>query len=148
MKSLVIASALVLALGTASAADVSVGGVYDYTLNKAGVRVTASAGKLGPITPTVSYTRVDEAYNRFALGGELPITNLGPVKVAATAAGVYQDTLVPGIGSGYGLTAGLKATYDVTKNVAVTAGVERFVGQDRISAFDGTVASVGVAYRF
>ena len=148
MKSLVIASVLALALGTASAADVSVGGVYDYNLNKGGVRVTASGAKLGAITPTLSYTRVEDGYNRFALGGELGLGAVGPVKVAATAAGVYQDTLVPGIGAGYGLTAGLKATYDITKNVALTAGVERFVGQDRISAFDGTVASVGVAYRF
>lgn len=148
MKSLVIASVLALTVGTASAADVSVGGVYDYTLNKGGVRVTASVGKLGPLTPTVSFTRVDEVYNRFALGGELGLANVGPVKIAATAAGVYQDTRLVGADSGYGLTAGLKATYSLTKNVDVVAGVERFVGQNRISAFNGNVASVGVAYRF
>lgn len=146
MKSFVIATALALTVGIASAAEVSVGGVYDHNVEKSGIRVTASAGKLGAFTPIASYTHIDSVYNRYAVGGDYALTNVGLVKLSATASGVYQDTAFGQ--SGYGLTGGLKATYDVTKNISVVGTVERFVGQERISQYNGTVAGVAVALKF
>lgn len=146
MKRFVIATSLALTVGIASAAEVSVGGVFDRNVDKYGVRVTASAGKLGPITPTVSYTHIDGVYNRYAIGGDYSLTDVGPIKLSATASGVYQDTFFGE--RGYGITGGVKATYDITKNVSVVGTVERFAGQERISRYNGTVAGVAVSLKF
>lgn len=146
MKSLVIGSILAVAAFTATAAEVSVGGAYDYTANQGGTRVAASAGQLGPIKPTASVTHINDVYTRYAVGGEAGLFKVGPVAVGATAAGVYQATAFGE--NGYGATIGVKATYDVTKNVAIVGGVERFFAQDRIKAYEGNVATVGVSYKF
>jgi hypothetical protein len=146
MKKIVIAGMLASVFGVASAVEVSVGGVYDSKAEKSGVRVTASAGKIGSFTPIASYTHIDGVYNRYAVGGAYSIVGIGPVNLSATASGVYQDT--PAGINGYGVTAGLKAQYDVTKNIAVIGTVERFVGQDRVSDYNATVAGASVAFKF
>lgn len=146
MKKIVIAAGLMTAVGIASAAEVAVSGAYDYNAEKWGTRVTATFGS-GALKPQASVTYVQNLYTRYGLGAELGLAKVGPVKLGATAAGVYQATAFGG-DNGYGVTAGLKATVDVTKQLSVVGTVERFYGQERIKAYDGTVASVGVSYKF
>lgn len=142
MKKILTALALVAAVGAATAAEVGVSAVRDYNVDKDGVRATVALGKA-----TVSATSIDNVYNRFGVGTGVDLVKIGPVKVGATGAAVYQDTAGTGE-NGYGLTAGLKATLPLAKNVDLTAGVERFVGQARVNQYNGTVGAVGVALRF
>lgn len=148
MKKAFVALAISVAGTAALAADVSVSGVRDYTLDRDGVRVAATASKpvVRNITPTASVTYINDRYTRYAVGGTIPVAQLGAVAVKATAGGVFQDTAVGA--NGYGLTAGLQAAVDLSKNVQLTAGVERFVGQSRVNQFNGTVGTVGVALKF
>jgi hypothetical protein len=142
MKKLLTALAVVAAVGTASAVEVGVSAVRDYNVDKDGTRVTATVGKA-----TVSATSINDVYNRYAVGTGVDLFTVGLVKVGATGAVVYQDTSGAGQ-DGYGVTAGLKASVPLAKNVDLTAGVERFVGQSRLNDFNGTVGTVGVAVRF
>lgn len=147
MKKIVIAGILATAVSVASAAEVSISAAHDFKADRWGTRVTLSGDSFGSVTPQASVTHINDLYNRYAVGAEIGLTSVGPVKLGATAAGVYQATAING-SNGYGVTAGLKASYDVTKQLSVIGTVERFYGQERIKAYDGTVATVGVAYKF
>jgi hypothetical protein len=146
MKKLVIATMLATVGLMASATEVGVAGIHDIAANKDGVRVTASVGSVAGFTPQLSVSRVDTVYTRYAVGTQYTITKVGPVALAATASGVYQDTI--GGTTGYGATAGLKASVALNKGVDLVVGAERFMGQDRISASNGTVTSVGLNVKF
>lgn len=130
--------ALIAIAGAASAADVTVSGIVDH---KDSFRVSTEVKGI-----TVSATHVDKTLNRYAVGKDITLTKVGPVSLAATGAVVYQDSAVGE--NGYGLTVGAKATYPVTKTVSVVAGVERFTGQSRISAYNGNVVTVGLNVKF
>lgn len=146
MKKIIIASALVAITTIASAVEVGVSSVRDSGLDKNGVRVTASVGPVAGFMPQLSLTRVDGAYNRYAAGGEYAVTKVGPVAVAATGTLVYQDTNTGA--DGYGATLGLKATLPLTKTISVVAVVERFAGQERVSASNATSSSLGLTVKF
>jgi hypothetical protein len=145
MKKFVIATMLATIGLMASATEVGLSGIHDITGNKDGVRVTASVGSVAGFTPQLSVSRVNTLYTRYAVGTQYAITKVGPVALAATASGVYQDTIdAP---NGYGVTAGLKATVALNKSVDLIVGAERFAGQDRINS-NGTVTSVGLNVKF
>jgi hypothetical protein len=146
MKKLLIATTLVAIASMATAAEVGMSSVRDIGLDKNGVRVTASVGTLVGFTPQVSFTQLNGSYDRWAVGGQYALAKVGPVAFAATASGVYHDSLVGS--DGYGVTGGLKATYALSKNVDVVAGVERFIGQDSVSASNATVTSFGLNLKF
>ena len=139
MKKIIMATLFATTALAASAVEVSA--VRDYNLDANGYRVAASVA-----TVDLSATRVDSAYNRFAVGKSFELTKVGKVGVSANVAGVYQDTI--GGTSGYGLTAGLKATLPVTKSIDVVASVERFAGQERVKPFNGTTGTVGLNIKF
>lgn len=143
MKKIVIAALAVVSIA-ASAAEVSVSAVRDYTgTDTNGYRVATQVAGLG-----LSATHIDNKYNRFAVGKDFQLAKLGPVALSAGAAGVYQSTNTVGGVDGYGLTVGGKASFAVTKSVDVVAGVERFYGQDRIKQFNGNVGTVGLNVKF
>ena len=139
MKKIVIASILATAAIAASAVEVSA--VRDYTVDKNGFRVGASVASVD-----VTATHIENTYNRYAVGKSFQVAKVGPVAVSAAVAGVYQDTHTGQ--SGYGLTAGAKATLPVTKSVDLVAGVERFVGQERVNQYSGTTGVVGLNVKF
>ena len=141
MKKTIIAS-LLLAASAAFAGDVTVSGVRDLNAGKNGVRVSTEVAGLN-----VSATRVEDTYNRYAVGKDFNVASAGPVAVSIPVAGVYQRT-ADGGKNGYGLTVGLKTTTPVTKSISVVAGVERFYGQDVISEYNGNVGTVGLAVKF
>ena len=139
MKKIVIASILAATAFAASAVEVSA--TRDYNLNKDGFRVGADVAGLA-----VSATHVENTYNRFAVGKNFELTKVGPVALSAGAAVVYQDTHVGQ--NGYGVTGGVKATLPLAKSLDLVAAVERFAGQDRVKAFNGTTGTLGVSYKF
>lgn len=141
MKKIVMATLFATAAVAASAGAVEVSAVRDYALDANGYRVGTSVSGLD-----LTATRIDSAYNRFAVGKSFELAKVGSVAVSAKVAGVYQDT-VAGV-NGYGVTAGLKATLPVTKSIDVVAGVERFAGQERVKQFNGTTGVVGLNIKF
>lgn len=146
MKKIVIGSVLALAAAVSFAGGVSVSAVSDRNTTQEGVRIETAL----PVVPgglKASVTHVNDTYNRVAVGKDFAITSVGPVNLTATVAGVYQNTLAAGQ-NGYGLTVGAGASYAVTKNVGLNVGIERFYGQDRVQAFDGNVATIGLNVKF
>lgn len=146
MKKYIIAGILATTVGVAAAAEVSVGGVYDGKAEQYGTRVSVSGPSFGVVTSKASATYITNFYTRYAVGADVNVISVMSVKLGATASGVYQNS--HNDVDGYGVTAGLKATYDITKNIALTGGVERFYGQDRIKAYNGTTTSLSVSYKF
>lgn len=143
MKKIVIAALATIALA-ASAAEVTVSSVRDYTgTDTNGYRVATQVAGLG-----LSATHIDNKYNRFAVGKDIQVAKLGPVALSAGGAGVYQSTNTVGGVDGYGLTVGAKASVALAKSVDLVAGVERFYGQDRVKQFNGNVGSVGLNIKF
>ena len=143
MKKIVIGTVLALAAIASSAADVSVSAVHDYQSNANGVRLETSV----PFGLKASVTTIDQVATRVAVGKDFALTKIGPVALGAKVAAVYQDTRGAG-SNGYGLTVGAGATYPVTKAVSAFVGVERFIGQERVSQFNGNIATVGLNVKF
>ena len=96
---------------------------------------------------TLETTHVDRLYNRFSVGKLFDIAKVGPVQLAAGGAAVYQNTLAKN-DSGYGLSAQATATATVNKNVDLVAGVQKFMGQDRVNAQEGNTATFGLKVKF
>jgi opacity protein-like surface antigen len=146
MKKILAIAALASAAMSTQAAGLSASYVRDMNLDQNGVRLQASGGSLLGLTPTLSLTHVDGAYNRYALGTQAQLVKLGPVAVSVSGAGVYQNSF--GADNGYGMTLGAQAELALAKGVSVVAGVERFLGQSRVQAFVGNQATLGLAVKF
>lgn len=142
MKKMIIATTLAFA-ATMAMADVTVSAGRDV---RGDVNVVGLSTQFKGVDLTA--THANDTYNRVGVGKNFGLTKVGPVQISAGGAAVYQNSLVSGAQNGYGLTANLTATYPVAKNVAVFATTQRFWGQDRLAAFDGTANVVGVSYRF
>lgn len=140
MKKIVIATMLAIT-SAAWATDVTVSGTRDTNLDKNGITIGTSYAGLA-----LSATKVEDAYNRFAVGKDFSVTKVGPVAVTAGVAGVYQDSQVGR--NGFGVSVGAKATYPVVKNLDFVVGASRFYGQERIDRFNGTNVSVGLNAKF
>lgn len=144
MKKIVIGTALAIASAMAFAADVSVSAVHDHKSNANGVRIEAPLPVAGL---KASVTSIEQLGNRVAVGKDFALTTVGPVALGATVGAVYQNSTGTA-SNGYGLTVGAGASYPITKNVKAVVGVERFIGQDRVSQFNGNVTTVGLNVKF
>lgn len=139
MKKL-ISIALISFAGVASAGEVTASYLTDSGRDGYALSTNVKGISLGA-------SHVDRAYDRFSVGKLFDIAKVGPVQLAAGGAAVYQNTLAKN-DNGYGLAAQATATATVNKNVDVVAGVQKFWGQDRISAQDGNSATVGIKIKF
>jgi hypothetical protein len=96
---------------------------------------------------TLGASHVDRVYDRFSVGKSFDIAKVGPLQLAAGGSGVYQSTLAKN-DSGYGLTVHATATATVSKNADLVVGVQKFWGQDRVSAQNGNSATLGIKVKF
>lgn len=152
MKKLILAFLLAASatVATAQVANVSLLGGQDVAKTQGVFRLEAQATdkyKVYGVTPIVNFTSLNDKYSRVGVGGTYKLTTLGPVQTYVYGTGVYQDTKNSSV-SGYGLTAGVKAVYSLNKNVDVVGILERFQGQDRVSAFNGQTVMGGFSYKF
>lgn len=145
MKKIVLLSALLVSFA-ATAADVSVNYVRDMNLDRNGLSAEVSAGSFKGVTPFVNVTHVSNAYTRYGVGANYALMQVGPVNVSLNGAGVFQDTSAAS--NGFGLSLGATASYALSKTVNVNVGVNQFYGQNKIGAFDGAQATVGISTRF
>jgi hypothetical protein len=142
MKKMIIATTLAFA-ATMSMANVTVSVGRDVRND---VNVVTAATTFKGVG--LSATHANDTYTRVGVGKDFNLTKVGPVQLSAGGGAVYQHTRVAGAPNGYGLTASVTATVPLAKNVAVFATSQRFWGQDRVKAFDGTANVVGVSYSF
>lgn len=142
MKKMIIATTLAFA-ATMAMADVTVSAGRDV---RGDVNVVTAATTFKGVG--LSATHANDTYTRVGVGKNFNLTKVGPVQLSAGGAAVYQHTRIAGIDNGYGLTGNITATLPVAKNLAAFATSQRFWGQERLKAFDGTSNVIGVAYKF
>lgn len=145
MKKIMFALAVMAAGMSAHALDVGVSAVHDYNLSKNGVRLQTAV----PVVPgglTASVTHIEDGYARLAVGKSFDLAKAGPVQFSASVSGVHQTT--HNGPNGFGVVVGAGASMPISKNVGLTAGVERFIGQDRVKQFNGNSAVVGLNVKF
>lgn len=131
------------------AADIGVNTSYvqDFNVNKGGGRVELTVGNISNfVTPKVNVTYIDNVYTRYGVGGDIFIYKAGPVTFDATLTGVYQDTRFNN--SGFGVSAGAKATTMVSKNVGFSVGYEYFLSEDKIRDYKGNMLTAGLVTKF
>lgn len=146
MKKLLILIALGISMSV-MAADLSLTSVHDYTNNQTGLRVSAKSEGFGSykgFSPVMSYTKMTGFYDRTALGAEYDLMKIGNVNLVASGNGFYQNSVKGN--DGYGVNAGLRATYSLTKNIALNATAERNFGQTRLGS--DTVTGLGMSIKF
>ena len=148
MKKFAIASVLALAAISASALEVGVTGTRDYAganRNGAGITVGTQVAGFG-LTAGFERTQVGEDQNRLSLVADKKVATLGPVDLTVRAGVAHLDNQTSK--DGYALTAGVGASYSLTKATALTLAVDRQYGQDRVSQFDGNRVTVGIKTGF
>lgn len=149
MKKLAIATALAMAVTTASALEIGVTETRDYSgadRNFGGVTIGQSFGK-NTITLGGERSNVgDNDQNRYSLVGGHDLVKMGPVTLGPRAGVVYLNNQIGE--NGYAITAGVSATMPVTKQVSFGLAVDRQYGQDRVEQFDGNRVTVSAKYRF
>jgi len=153
MKKLVIMAFLAVTVMAASAADIGLragrlGGAMtnDAGLTGAGVTVGQQFGKIGA---ELAYDRAfmgSSSVSRYSLTGSYPVAKFKGVSFAAKAGVAFID---PTVGAnGYAATAGIGASYPLTKKVSLVADYAYQVGQDRVKSFNGNMITVGTKYSF
>ena len=145
MKSTIFA-VLMFAAVAGNAADVGVDAAFDPNAHRTGVRVEGGVDL--PVVGGVdaSVTRIGGDYDRFAVGKSLEFAKLGQVSFKLDGDGVYQRSDVGR--SGYGLTVGSHAELAVYKNIVASVGIERFAGEHKLRADNGSVLLAGVSFNF
>lgn len=150
MKKVILASLLTLAVGAASAVELGVQGVRDFSGNPDRNGYGLSIGqKVGPVTATAGFERFTKGTNdldRYSLVAGYDVTKLGQATLTAKAGVAY---LQPQTGStGYAALVGAGISYPLTKAVSLTADYRYQVGQERVDAYNGNTVSAGLKVSF
>ena len=150
MKKIAIATLIALAATTASAVEVGITTARDYSgaqdRNGAGLTVGQKFGKVGLTAGAERFTAGTNDQDRLSLTAGYDITKIGAV-IVTPKVGVAHLNNQTGA-DGYAMAVGVGASLPITKQVSVTADVARQYGQDRVAAFDGTRATVGLRFKF
>jgi len=147
---LAIASILALSAVTASALEVGLTTISDYSgaRKNTGYGLTVSQ-PVGTFDVAVGYAEFNGLENnqaRFSLVGGRDVAKFGTVIVTPKLGVVYLNN--QHATDGYALTLGVGATLPVTNTVSFTLDVARQYGQERVESFDGNTVTAGLAYRF
>jgi len=144
MNKTIIAIALALASFSASAAEpnVSVGYVYDFKQSAPGIRIALTTR-----TVDLATTIVDNQYTRLSVGKTVEVFSMNKLTLNFGVQGVYQNTMYQVV-NGYGASFGANVAYKYTDKLSVNIGIEQFVAQDRLSAFEGTSGIIGVSLKY
>ena len=150
-KSMIVALLMATAL-SAGAAEVGIYGGRDFAGTDAGtVRGVVSTALPAGLTGNLELTRERKGstgINQVGLTLQKSLYTLGPVSLSGKT-GVALVDRVGGTGqNGYALTAGLVGSVPVTKSTTFETGIERRIGQSRVSDVNGNTFLVGVKTSF
>ena len=144
-------AALLLAVGTAQAVELGVTANRDYSQNPDrngwGITVGEKIGKTSVTGGFERYTQNNNDTNRYSLVGGYDVAKFGDFTITPKVGVAYVDPTTTK--NGWQGQVGVGASYDVTKNVALTADY-RYQGalQSRVNNFNGNVVSAGVKVGF
>lgn len=149
MKKAIVALALLLAAGSASALDLGVGLNRDYAGNDRNAPAFTLGKKFGAVGVVGGYERFTAGpnnQNRYSLVGTYDVVKLGSATVNVNAGGAYLNNQLGS--NGYALLVGTGVTIPLDKKLAVTFDLRRQIGQDRVSGFDGNTIGTGLKFSF
>jgi hypothetical protein len=149
MNKILVALALVLAAGNASAMDLGTGISRDYAgSNRGGLNLTLGQkyGVFGVTGGYESFTLGPNNQNRYSLVGSYDYAKLGSAKFDVKAGVAYLNNQTSS--DGYAMLVGTGVTIPVTKGVAATFDLRRQYGQDRVSSFNGNTIGGGLKFSF
>ena len=149
MKKSLLILALMSAIGSASALEVGVNGGYTYggpDRATYGVSVGEKFGKVGVEATIDRSTKTNDDQNRFAVVGSYDVLSLGKATVAAKVGLAYLDNQRSK--DGFAASIGAGVSYDVFKDVALTADYRYQEGFKHEGRFDGNTLTAGVKFKF
>lgn len=149
MKKLVIMAAMALAAVSVSATEVGIRlghSTGEGSTTSAGVTLGQKFGDYG-VEGSFDRTTIGSVnMNRYGVVGSYDIAKIGDVTISPKIGFVHVD---PSVGrSGQAVTAGVGASYPLTKQVSLTADYFYQRGQGRVSGYDGNYFLAGVKYSF
>jgi len=137
----IITAVIISCSSAAYAGGVGLSGVYDVKAERSGVRLSAQAYGVN-----VSATHLDKLYDRYSVGKDIDLFKIAGIRVQASPGVVHQNSFKGH--DGYGISGGLKSSFNLSKNISLVGGVEHFIGQSRIKSNNGTAATVGINFTF
>ena len=151
MKFKIALVAAMLAIGTAQAVEVGVTAQRDYSQtpdkNGWGVTVGEKFGKTSVTGGFERYTQNSNDTNRYSVVAGYDIAQFGAVTITPKVGVAFVDPTTTA--SGWQATAGVGASYALTKNVALTADYRYQTSlQTRVENFNGNVITGGLKYSF
>ena len=148
MKKL-IATALILAAGAASALEVGVTGTRDYAgtdRNGGGITIGQNFGGVGVTAGFERFTSGSNDQDRYSVVAGYDVAKFGPVTVTPKVGAVYLNNQTSS--NGYALTVGVGASVPVAQKISLGLDYARQYGQDRVNSFDGNRVTVSARYAF
>jgi hypothetical protein len=148
MKKL-IAMALILAAGAASAFEVGVTGTRDYSgtdRNGGGITIGEKVGSIGVTAGFERFTSGANDQDRYSVVAGYDVANFGPVTITPKVGVAYLNNQTGS--DGYALTVGVGASVPVAQKISLGLDYARQYGQDRVNSFDGNRVTVSARYAF
>ena len=151
MKLKLALAALLLAVGTAQAVELGVTAQRDYSQNPDkngwGFNVGEHFGKFSATGGFERYTQNSNDTNRYSLVGGYDVAKFGDLTITPKVGVAYLNPTTTR--NGWQASAGVGASYAVTKTIAVIADYRyQSAIQHRVDNFNGNVVSAGVKYAF
>lgn len=151
MKKIVLATALALAAGVASAVEIGVTANRDYSQNQDrngfGITVGQKYNKVGVTAGFERYTQNANDLDRYSLVGGYDVATVGKLTITPKVGVAYLNPQTTA--NGWQASVGAGVSYAVTKNVALTADYRYQTSlQTRVENFNGNVISGGVRVSF
>jgi hypothetical protein len=153
MKKVILAVALTVAAGLASAVDVgtyagrSAGGIGGGE-NLVGFSVGQQFGKIGIQTTADRSTTQKVNANRYTASASYDVIKLGPVQTNVRAGVAYIDPQSPNTSNGGAGFVGAGVAYPVSSKINLVADYAYQKGNNITKAYNGNIVTAGVKYSF
>ena len=150
MKQVILAVALTVAAGIASAADFGVYGGRNMGSenNLVGISAGQSFGKIGVQATADRSTTQRTDVNRYTASVSYDVIKLGPVQTNVRAGVAFIDPQSPNTSNGGAGFAGVGVAYPVTAKINLVADYAYQKGNNITKAYDGNIVTAGVKYSF
>lgn len=150
MKKIALATLLALAVGSASAVELGVQGLRDYSgqdRNGFGVSVGQKFNKVGVTAGFERFTQNTNDLDRYTVTAGYDIAKFGNLTVTPKIGVAYLNPQTTS--NGWAGTVGVGASYAINKTVALTADYRyQSAIQSRVDNFNGNTVSAGVRVSF
>ena len=149
MKKLLLTSALICFISSASALEIGINTGYSYAgADRAtyGVSVGDKVGAIGLAATYDRATKTNNDQNRYGVIASYDVAKVAGATVAVKSGVAYlnnQDGT-----NGFAGSVGAGVSYPLFKDVALTADYRYQAGQKRVESFNGNTLTAGVKFSF